>query len=269
TEVFRASYVTASKQLGDFDFTVGYGTDRIDGVFGGMRYRPSWLKGWALVAEYDANDYARDIGSDLTGADQRKKEVSAAIEYRYGWLGLQAGYGHDEAIVNAYVSIPLQEKDFIPDINEPPPYTTVAPRPRLAQWNEDASHRHRMLQALMRQDFKNVRIATEGQRLEVMLTNTRISDMSRAVGRAARTIVLLAPIETRELKITYTVREMPFATYEFVDVQRLQRYFNGQIGRAELAEYVVVRYARPEDGDIPAETDEVLEIGRASWRERV
>ena len=216
------------------------------------------MKGWGLVAEYDASDFSGDVGASITGVDQRKKDVVAGVEYRKGWLGLQAGYGHDEASVNAYVAIPLQQKDFVPDINEPAPYTKITPRPRLEQWNTDPVHRQRMLQALFKQDFKNVRIATEGERLDLVLTNTRISEMSRAVGRAARTIVLLAPVETREIRITYTVNDLPFATYVFVDVQRLQRYFNGQIGRQELSDYVEVRYAQPGSDDIAAETEEVL-----------
>lgn len=258
TEVFRAGYVTLGKQLGDFDFTLGYGTERIDGGFGGLRFRPQWLKGWALVAEYDAYDYARDVGSAITGVDQRKKDVVGGIEYRYGWLGLQASYGHDEAGVNAYVAIPLQQKDFVPDIEGPEPYVKITPRPRLDQWNNDPTHRRRMIHALLRQDFKNVSIATEGERIDAVLTNTRISAMSRAVGRAARTIVLLAPIETREIRITYTVNDIPFATYTFADVRRLQRYFNGQIGRQELAETVEVKYAKPGSDDVQFDKNDLL-----------
>ena len=258
TQVFRATYMTLGKKVGDFDFTAGYGNNRIDGAFGGVRYRPQWLKGWGLVAEYDATDYKRDIGSSISGVDQRKHEVVAGLEYRYGWLGLQATYGYQEAGVNAYISIPLQERAFVPHINEPAPYVKITPRPRLEQWTSDAEHRQRMIQALLRQDFKNVRIATAGDRLIVVLTNARISEMSRAVGRAARTIVALAPIETREIRITYTVNDLPFATYEFVDVQRLQRYFNGQIGRAELADYVNLTDAQPGSEDIAAEKDDVI-----------
>jgi len=258
TEVFRAGYVTLGKQLGDFDFTLGYGTERIDGGFGGLRYRPRWLKGWGLVAEYDAYDYSRDVGSAITGVDQRQKDVVGGIEYRYGWLGLQASYGHDEAGVNTYITIPLQQKDFVPDVEEPEPYVKITPRPRLDQWNHDPTHRHRMIQALLRQDFKNVSIATEGERINAVLTNTRISDMSRAVGRAARTIVLLAPIETREIRITYTLNDIPFATYTFTDVRGLQRYFNGQIGRQELAETVEVTYAKPGSDDVANDKDDLL-----------
>ena len=210
------------------------------------------------MAEYDANNYARDIGSSVSGVDQRRHDLVAGIEYRYGWLGLQASYGHEEAGVNAYLSIPLQQREFVPHINEPEPYTEITPRPRLEQWNSDAEYRQRMIQALLRQDFKNVRIATESDRLIVVLTNARISEMSRAVGRAARTIVALAPMETREIKITYTVNDLPFATYEFVDVQRLQRYFNGQIGRAEPDDYVNLTYAQPGSEDVAKEKEEVL-----------
>jgi hypothetical protein len=258
TEVFRAKYATLGKKLGDFDFTLGYGSERIDGPFGGVRYRPQWLKGWSLVAEYDANDYARDTGSSITGVDQRKHEVVAGVEYRYGWVGLQASYGYNEAGVNAYISIPLQQREFVPHIDEPAPYTQIKPRPRLEQWNSDDEHRRHMIQALLRQDFKNVGIATESDRLIVVLTNTRISEMSRAIGRAARTIVALAPIETREIRITYTVNDMAFATYEFTDVQRLQRYFNGQIGRGELLDYVNISYARPGSENVAMEKDDVI-----------
>ena len=259
TQTFRATYLSLGKQVGDFDFTVGYGNNRIDGAFGGVRYRPQWLKGFGLVAEYDAFDYKRDVGSSISGVDQRKHAVVGGLEYRYGWLGLQATYGHNEAGANAYIAIPLQQRQFVPHITEPEPYVKITPRPRLEQWNSDAAHRQRMIQALLRQDFKNVRIATESDRLIVVLTNARISEMSRAVGRAARTIVALAPIETREIRITYTLNDLAFATYEFVDVQRLQRYFNGQIGRAELAEYVNVTYAQPGSENIAAEKEDVIE----------
>mgnify|MGYP006208144311 FL=1 len=48
TGVFSAPYVVASKRIGAFDFTLGGGKDRIDGAFGGVRWRaPCW---WRVVA---------------------------------------------------------------------------------------------------------------------------------------------------------------------------------------------------------------------------
>ena len=81
----------------------------------------------------------------------------------------------------------------------------------------------------------------------------RISRLSRSVGRAARTILLLSPIGTREIKITYTVRELPVVIYTFTDLDRLQRYFNGMLPRWELTPHVAIHYAAPgaqEPGDM-------------------
>ena len=245
TKVFPAWYGVASKRLGDFDFTVGYGGDRIDGVFGGVRYRPSALPGWALVAEYDANDYPRDIGAAMSGAAGLKKAPGVGIEYTWGWLTAQVAYTRENAAAMGYISIPLSQKDFIPKNKEPAPYTKITPRPTLEQWLDSDEPRQRMAQALAEQDFRNIRIAYVHDRVEVVLTSSRISHVSRAVGRAARTILLLSPISAREIRITYTVRELPIVTYSFLDLERLQRYFNETLPRWELAPHVAITYAAP------------------------
>ena len=253
TQVFQAGYVVANKRIGDLDFTLGYGEKRIDGVFGGLRYRPKGLKDWALVAEYDANDYSRDHGALQSGAASIKKGPGVGVEYTWGWLTGQVAYTREKPAVMAYMAVPLSQKDFIPKIEEPQPYTKITPRPTMQQWLESDEHRNRMIRALAEQDFANIRIAYVHDRIEVSLTNSRISRVSRAVGRAARTILLLSPVGTREIKITYTVRELPIVIYRFSDLDRLQRYFNGMLPRWELEPHVTIHYAAPgaeEAGDL-------------------
>src|SRR5206468_12126041 len=109
-----------------------------------------------------------------------------------------------------------------------------------------ASYKKRLYAALFRQDFKDVRIRMEpNARLARMLTNSRISLMSRAVARAARTALLLAPLQTTEIRVTYTTNGLPVATYEFSDLRKLNRYCNGLLTRSALAESVSIRYADP------------------------
>ena len=50
----------------------------------------------------------------------------------------------------------------------------------------------------------------------------------------------------REIKINYTVSDMPFATYTFTDADQLQRYFNGLESRKQLAPTVAIDYAAPQ-----------------------
>ncbi len=247
TGLFKRQYAAATKTFGDTQVTLGYGRQLIDGAFGGVRYSPSWLRGWSFVTEYDASDYKNFPFAEQTGVAERTRGLSYALEYRMGWLSLavseQRGGGPGIA---TYLSLPLDQKEWIPKFEEPAPYARVIPRPTLAQWEQDHTYKKRMYEALFRQDFKNVRIRLEpGAKLEVTLTNSRISQMSRAVGRATRTVLLLAPLATREIRVTYTVGGLPVATYEFSDLQKLNRYFNGLLTRQALAESVAIHYAQP------------------------
>jgi hypothetical protein len=266
TGLFNAEYVALSKRLGDLDLSVGYGQDRIDGAFGGLRYSPRFLPGLSLVAEYDAYDYAQDLGSDITGVAKWDKGGAVGVEYRWKWLAAQVSYAHEEVGVNAYFSIPLNQKDYVPKVHEPEPYTEIVPRPTLAQWKADPKYRDRMARALVKQDFKMVRLGMSGTTLKAELTNSRISQPSRAVGRAARTMLLSGPLEMRELQIVYTVNDLPFATYTFSDVGKLQRYFNGMLSRAQLRPTVSVDYAKRGQALTDAEHAVLLEGFDSNYR---
>src|SRR5712671_4456356 len=246
TSLFPRRFAAATKTLGDAQVTLGYGGQQIDGAFGGFRYSPSWAGNWSLVSEYDASDYKNFPFAEETHVGGRRHGISNAIEYRLGWTTASVSSQRGVTGAAAYISIPLEQKEWVPKSAEPEPYGKVIPRPTLAQWDEDASYKKRMYEALFRQDFKDVRIRLEpNARLSLALTNSRISRMSRAVGRAARTALLLAPLETTEIRVTYTTNGLPVATYEFSDLRKLNRYFNGLLTRSELAESVSIRYADP------------------------
>src|SRR5436309_12414797 len=246
TRLFERQFAAATKTLGDAQVTLGYGRQQIDGAFGGLRYSPAWAGNWSFVSEYDASDYKNFPFAEETHVGGRRHGISSAIEYRLGWTTTSISNQRGVAGAAAYISIPLEQKEWVPKPAEPEPYAKLIPRPTLAQWERDASYRKRLYEALFRQDFKDVRIRMEpNARLSLTLANIRISRMSRAVGRAARTALLLAPLETTEMRVTYTTNGLPVATYEFSDLQKLNRYFNGLLTRSELAESVSIRYADP------------------------
>jgi membrane-associated phospholipid phosphatase len=246
TKIFPRKYLAATKTLGETQFTLGYGREQIDGAFGGFRYAPSWLANWSFVAEYDASNYPKFPYADATGVATRTKGISYGLEYRLGWMSAAVSNQRGIAGAGAYISIPLDRQEWIPKTAEPEPYTKVIPRPTLAQWEAEPRYKSQLYAALFRQSYKDVRIRLEpNARLSLVLTNSRISQMSRAVGRAARTALLLAPLETEEIRITYTTSGLPVATYEFSDLHKLNRYFNGLLLRSELAETVTIRYADP------------------------
>lgn len=246
TGLFKSQYLAASKRFGALDTTLGVGEGRISGVFAGGRYAPVSWNGFALAAEYDVNNYKQDLFSVQTGVDQRSKGVGLALEYRHGWLGSQLTYRDNKPGINIYISVPLNQKDFIPKLAEPPADTEIVVRPTLEQWNADPKYRQDLKDRLLKQDFKNIHFNVAGDVAEASLTNTRISLPSRAVGRATRSILLCSPEEVREIRIVYTVRDMPFAAYTFTDADQLQRYFSGLESRKQLAPSVAIDYAMPQ-----------------------
>ncbi|HSA90258.1 MAG TPA: YjbH domain-containing protein [Burkholderiales bacterium] len=258
TGIFSAQYLVMSKRFGELDLTLGYGNDRIDGAFGGLRWSPRAAPRWSVVAEYDAYNYKQDRGSAQSGAASYEKEGAIGIEYRRDLWGAKAFASHGEVGFNAYVQLPLEQREFVPKVDEPPPYTRINPRPTEEQWADDPEHRARMARALVEQDFRSVSLGYEAGRLEAALTNVRISSMPRAIGRAARTMLSFAPLEVREIRITYLQGSLPVATYTFINVPLLQRYFNGMASREQLAPYVAIEYARPLEASEEADRKEAL-----------
>ena len=252
TGLFKGGYVVATKTFGEYktlEASLGYGARRPDGFFAGVRWVPLSAPRWAVVAEYDSNDYKKDFEAASTGAANHPKGLAAGIEYRWGWLGAKLTRQRDRFGANAYISIPFSEREFIPKLHEPAPFDPKkAPaRATAAEWQRDGSRGAALAQALTKQSFKNVRVELDSGVLKLTLTNNRISNMGRAVGRAARTALAFAPEGTRAIHVTYTKLEQPIATYEFQDLPRLTDYLSGLVDRDVFLQTVAVRYSTPAD----------------------
>jgi Exopolysaccharide biosynthesis protein YbjH len=242
TGVFKSKYAVASKHFRGTDYTLGYGNDRIDGLFGGMRHRFSWHKNLSVVVEYDANDYQNDLRAEESGAADRDGGWTYGIEYRKGWFGAQLAAQGDDVGGNAWVSVPLMKPEFVPKLDEPAPYPVTEPEADMQQWLASTDSAAKLAHALYQRDFKNIELGFDGSTLAVSLTNTRISQIGRAVGRAARIMLSLGPADMSEIQITYTDKGMPVLTYSFTDVRKLRRYFDGMISRGQLDHYLEITW---------------------------
>jgi membrane-associated phospholipid phosphatase len=143
--------------------------------------------------------------------------------------------------------IPADRRDaWKPEAKGPEPYVRVSARPTSDEWRRQSAHEFRMTEALYEQGFRNIRIAYDGShRLLISLANDGLHPISRAVGRAARTALRLAPDEAREIRIMFAERADPVVTYDFFDLGRLERYFNGALNSSELADFVSIEYLNP------------------------
>jgi hypothetical protein len=180
TQLFSSQYIALSKRFRDLDLTLGWGQERIDGAFGGLRYHLPWHKKFSLVAEYDATDYQNDFQANLSGADQRKGGATYGLEYTTKWGGVQLSYQDGDIGFNAYASIPLAKKRFVPWYDEPAPFTMRTERPPLEEWRRKPKYARRLARALTEQGFDDIELRLEGRTLDVSVSNARISYISRA-----------------------------------------------------------------------------------------
>jgi membrane-associated phospholipid phosphatase len=260
TELFKGQFIAATKTFGaarNVEATIGYGRRRPNGLFAGARWTSLSAPSWSVVAEYDANEYSKDYRASETAAGKRESGPVVGVEYRWGWLGAQVARHRDHFSANVYASIPFSEKEFIPKVLEPAYYQpkTAPLRRTSAQWRDDPRLAAPMIAELAKQDFKNIRVALDGGALNVTLTNSRISQVGRAVGRASRVILAYAPTETRTIHITYTRLEQPLVSYEFRDLATLADYLAGRTPRSAFLNTVLVR---------PADKADALEADSAS-----
>lgn len=140
--------------------------------------------------------------------------------------------------------IPAERRDkWMPKDAGLEAYTRIAAKVSAQQWTADPKHADRLHDALYAQYFREIRVEFDSSyRLIVNVASDRISPISLAVGRAARTALRLAPLETREIRVVFSELTGPVAAYEFVDLIKLDAFFQGKLTQKEIADFVAVEY---------------------------
>lgn len=269
TEVFASQYLVASRQwqLGQLraEGSVGYGRQRIDGLFGGVRLQHERWPAWGLVIDYDRIDFRRDVGARQVGLDQRRiGRWNGAVEYHSprGW-GVQLGQRDGQPSVQVSLSIPLGQRSFSPKTTEPAPYVYLGERLARPRWDTDLVNQAQMALALREEGLRDVAIHLDGTTLRAQWRSNRHLDSSRAVGRALRVLLAHGPASMQRIEVTTLTEGMPTLHYSVDDLPALARFFAGGAGLDELGTGVTVRQANPDDAPpAPAERTAWLDDAR-------
>lgn len=138
------------------------------------------------------------------------------------------------------------QPNWQPEAKAPAAYTPAVAKPNVQQWTAGGDATYRLIQALDRQGFRNITVEfDQAHRLNLRVAHDTLQPPSRAVGRAARTALNQAPMETRELRIQFAERVEPIVEYDFFDLKRLDRHLSGEVPSAALQDVVAVRYINP------------------------
>ena len=271
TQVFDAEYIVASKRIGPLDFSLGYGRGRIDGVFGGFSYRPKWAKRFEFVYEYDAFNYKEDRFANTHSVYGKLGGSTYAVNYHWGWLGVQVAYQESgEYGINGFVSIPLMQREFIPKLHEPAPFSLTVNKPTIVQWQADTNYKADLVIALEAQGFKNVQLLINNNQLEIGFSTRNITLVGRAVGRVVRTALLMGPKDITNIKVTYiTLTDLALVTYDFHNLSLLTQFFEGSVTYGELLKGMSISYADPATARLLSDASELKEITEKQNKEPI
>jgi len=241
TRLFRGQYLVMSRQIFPFDFTLGFGKDRLGGgpevpsffdafddvgIFGGIE--------WALnerinvMAEYNPIEYEKGSGAPARAVPEGA-DLPVNIGLRYKLIpGVQLGASYQRGdTLGLYCHVQsLLGASIVPKRPDPPLQYPVDRRP--FEKRDMGKMLGRMSDALNEAGFKGVCVYTGGREITAEITNARYLSNQKAVGRALRILLFYSPNDAKMLSVIVKRRKMRLLSVS-VEPELLEKYLFGKI----------------------------------------
>jgi hypothetical protein len=240
TKLFEAQYVVFSKQVYPFDFTLGYGTKRLDGPFAGLEI--ALHPQLHFLAEYNPIEYEQDIRSARGVPQGADWPVNVGLRYKpYPGIHLGLSYQRGDEIG---LMIHLQAqigKQILPQKPDPPPLVAVDQRSFSERDQKEMIRK--IHEAIHRAGFADVSVYTDGENVTAEFENNKYLFNQKAVGRVLRILLLYAPSDTKRLSAVEKSRGIPILKVS-AKPAHLDKYFLGEIPDEIFENLVTIEIAK-------------------------
>jgi hypothetical protein len=249
TRAFKSSYVVLTQVFKscNLEFTLGAGSDRIRGIFGGFNWFPfhhlknRFLKPFCVTAEYDAIAYKSHKREPHPRGRTQKTPINIGLKYRlWDFIDLSAGYVRGEKLccsLSAYYNFGYT-KGFVPKVNEPLMYRTpIVNEPIGCRRPEDAvaydyayafyEQGFRLLEGHLEYDFNKKSIL----RFRIANDRYRLEEQVRA--RINNIVAFLTPSNVDTVIVTMDTEGMPIQEYVY-PMAFVGQFASGEMGPYEL-----------------------------------
>jgi hypothetical protein len=237
TQLFKAEYVVMDRQIYPFNFTLGYGWDGLDGLFGGIACQLT--DRIQLTAEYNPINIKKDnatVQQAYGSKEPGKINLGARLRlFRGGEVTVTYQEGNQFGAM-ASLSFPLGE-NLVPWKPDPPYYAPVDRRP--LQERDGTQIVDTIRERLEEQGFFNVSVYLRPQEIAVQYENARYFSQVKALGRVLRTVVALCPANVERITLYAKSRNLPLLKFSVKNEVALE-YLNGRIDEEMLAQVVEV-----------------------------
>lgn len=277
TRAFKSSYVLLTQVFKEcnLEMTLGFGSDRIRGVFGGFNWFPfhnldaRLLQPFCITGEYDAIPYKSHKREPHPDGRNQKTPFNIGVKYRlFDFIDMTAAYVRGTEFscsLSAYYNFGYT-KGFVPKINEPLLYRTpIINEPIGCRRPKDAvafdyayaffEQGFRLLEGHLEYDFCNK------STLRFRIANDRYRTESQVRARLNNLVAFLTPSNVDTVIITMDTEGMPIQEYHY-PAPLLAEFANGEMGPYELEVITPLQEATWPD---PCSSIEIYKCHRDLW----
>jgi hypothetical protein len=244
---FNSFYAVATQDFlkANLEASLGWGTGRIRGVFGGLAWSPMrkkshFLKGLSFSAEYDANDYRRHHSEHPKGRSV-KTRFNAGIQYNFlNFFRLSASTLRGEKIAAslAFHYNLGESKGLYPKIYDPPLYNAPIDQEPLGILRSREEFAQELAYAFKEQglDLYDIRLVPglHGQdALWMKIINIRYREEEVVREKIEHILGSLAPKNIESFQVAIEADGVAVHEYRF-RTQDLKRFCEQKMGADEL-----------------------------------
>lgn len=250
TRNFKASYIVATKVFleQNMELTIGYGAQRIHGIFGGWSWMPwrksqnlPWLRGFTVAVEFDATPYQDKHIEKHPDGRIKRSPYNIGIKYRL-WDHLDFSLSYVRGAVVACAASGFynfgQTKGMLPKYEDPLPYTTpINLQPISLLRPEDALVKD-LIYAFRDQGIQLLKVQMSfNECLQKSLRLSIYNDCYREENvlrlRITSVLASLIPSEIEEVKVVIESEGFPIQEYHFYTMY-LENFRNNEMGGPEM-----------------------------------
>lgn len=248
TRAFRASYVVLTKVFleQNFEFSLGFGANRIHKWFGGALWMPfrqtewKYLKDFSLVLEYDAIPYRDESIEKHPHGRSKKTAWQAGVKHRlWNSVDLSLAYIRGEKwafTVSTFYNFGTT-KGLFPKIHDNVPYKAPVNYHALGDLRPPDVMMHEFVFAFHCQGFEISEAwlcDDEGKKvLRLKVINTLYREEHLVRTRLNALLSSLAPDDIEKIIVTIETQSLPIQEYHY-ETLYLRLFRDQEIGRFEL-----------------------------------
>lgn len=248
TKSFNAYYIVLTQVFlkQNFEVSIGYGTKRIHGWFGGLSWMPfrkskwDFLRGLSLVMEYDAIPYEDEFWEKHPKGRIKKTPLQLGLKYRL-WDSFDFSLAYIRGDKLAFTVSTFYNfgscKGFLPKIHDSLPYRSPVNNQPIGCLRPEDVMIQEFVYVMREQGFdvSTAWLSNENgcKRLRIFITNLIYRNETALRCRLESLLPALAPCNVDEIIIVLDVISMPVQEIRYKTVY-LNQYREQEIGKYEL-----------------------------------